>query len=91
MAPMPLPLPLPLPPPGCEVVISGTNADQLRARIATVAEDDKAGLVELGVELATSQCRQLLEHGVAGLHFYTMDRSKSALGIIERLRSESLL
>ena len=72
-------------------ICGATITDQLRARIATVAEGDKAGLVELGVELATSQCRQLLEHGVAGLHFYTMDRSKSALGIIERLRSESLL
>jgi methylenetetrahydrofolate reductase (NADPH) len=72
-------------------ICGATITDPLRARIATVAEDDKAGLVELGIELATGQCRELLERGVAGLHIYTMDRSKSTLGIIERLRSESLL
>lgn len=44
-----------------------------------------------GIEFATNQCRELLKHGVDGLHFYTMDRSKSVVQIINTLRAEKLL
>ena len=38
--------------------------------------DDKAA-VEVGVEWCTSQCRDLLAHGVEDLHFYTLMASES--------------
>ena len=37
------------------------------------------------------QCRDLLRHGVDGLHFYTMDRSDTIIEVVNRLREESLL
>ncbi len=46
----------------------------LDARLAAVGHDD-AQVMELGVEWATRQCRELLERGAPGLHFYTLNRS----------------
>jgi len=39
-----------------------------------------------GVEYATKQCRALIEHGVPGVHFYTLNRSRATQEIIGRLR-----
>jgi len=47
---------------------------ELDARLAAVGHDD-AQVLELGVEWATRQCRELLDRGVPGLHFYTLNRS----------------
>jgi methylenetetrahydrofolate reductase (NADPH) len=41
----------------------------------TEAEDDKERSLEIGVEWATLQCRELLAQGVPGIHFYTLNRS----------------
>ena len=68
-----------------------TITDDLRQGIAALPEDDKAALNDFGIEFATAQCRELLEAGVVGLHIYTMDRSSSAVGIVNRLRAEGLL
>jgi methylenetetrahydrofolate reductase (NADPH) len=46
----------------------------LDARLAAVGQDD-AQVMELGIEWATRQCRELLDRGVPGLHFYTLNRS----------------
>lgn len=68
-----------------------TITDEVRHGIASLPEDDKEALISFGIEFATSQCRELLEAGVPGLHFYTMDLSKSAVAIVNRLREEGLL
>lgn len=68
-----------------------TITDEVRQGIAALPEGDEAALVALGIELAVRQCREMLNAGVPGLHIYTMDRSQSAVGIVERLRSEGLL
>jgi methylenetetrahydrofolate reductase (NADPH) len=68
-----------------------TITDEVNQGITALPEDDKDALVEFGIEFATNQCRELLKAGVPGLHIYTMDRSKSAVGIVNQLRSEGLL
>jgi len=68
-----------------------TITDQVRRGIEALPEGDKEALADFGVEFAARQCRNLLGAGVPGLHIYTMDRSSSSVGIVERLRKEALL
>jgi len=49
------------------------------------AGDDDERTLEIGVEWATAQCRELLEHGAPGLHFYTLNRSPATRRIYEAL------
>lgn len=59
--------------------------------IAALDDDDKQGLLDFGIAYAVEQCVGLLKHRVPGIHFYTMDRSKSTTAIIENLRSDGYL
>jgi methylenetetrahydrofolate reductase (NADPH) len=68
-----------------------TITDEVKEGIAALPEDDKKALVDFGIEFAAQQCRELLKLGVPGLHFYTMDRSKSAVAIVGALRAEGLV
>jgi len=68
-----------------------TVTEEIRRGMAALPEGDKEALAAFGIELATRQCRELLEAGVPGLHIYTMDRSASAIAIVNQLRSEGLL
>ncbi len=72
-------------------ICGATITDDVRQGIAPLPEGDKEALVNFGVEFAVNQCRQLLKEGVPGLHFYTMDLSKSAVEIVNRLRKDELL
>jgi methylenetetrahydrofolate reductase (NADPH) len=47
---------------------------ELAARLER-AEDDPSRTLEVGVAWATSQCRELLDRGAPGLHFYTLNQS----------------
>jgi methylenetetrahydrofolate reductase (NADPH) len=53
---------------------AGDNADAVRA---------------VGVEHATAQCRDLLERGAPGIHFYTLNRSPATREILDRLRQKA--
>ncbi len=57
---------------------------ELAARLAEVEQDDES-TTALGIEWATMQCRELLEHGVPGIHFYTLNRSRATVAIFEKL------
>jgi methylenetetrahydrofolate reductase (NADPH) len=72
-------------------ICGATITAGLRDGIAALPEDDKAALLDFGIDFATRQCRELLQRGVPGLHIYTMDRSRSAAEIVRRLRAEDLL
>lgn len=52
------------------------------------AGDDEEAVWEIGVEHALQQCRELLEGGAPGIHFYTLNKSASTREILTRLRAE---
>jgi methylenetetrahydrofolate reductase (NADPH) len=45
---------------------------------------------KLGIEVATEQCADLLEHGVRYFHFYTLNQSDAVLQIISNLGLQNL-
>ena len=47
--------------------------------------DDAEGVKELGIEIATQLGAELLQRGVPGLHFYTMNSAQSTVGIAKNL------
>lgn len=63
----------------------------LKEKLDAVDPEDADAVLNLGIEFATEQCRGLLAKGVAGLHFYTMNRSRSTREILTRLKQEHRL
>lgn len=49
------------------------------------AGSDEEAVKRVGVHWATEQCRDLLDHNVAGLHFYTLNRSTATRDIYATL------
>ncbi len=68
-------------------ICGATIVDEIRQGLAALPAGDKKALLDFGIEFAANQCQELLKAGVPGLHIYTMDRSQSAVGIVNRLRS----
>jgi methylenetetrahydrofolate reductase (NADPH) len=50
------------------------------------AKDDMEKVRKIGIEHAVRQCRELLENKAPGIHFYTLNRSKATLAILEELK-----
>jgi methylenetetrahydrofolate reductase (NADPH) len=72
--------------------LCGTEiTDTLRNGIDGLLGGKKSDVENYGIDFAVNQCRELLKNGVAGLHFYTMDRSRSVTEIVNRLHEEKLL
>jgi len=49
-------------------------------------QDDLDKVREIGINHAIVQCRSLIKSGAPGIHFYTLNRSKATLAILESLR-----
>jgi methylenetetrahydrofolate reductase (NADPH) len=56
----------------------------LRAKLDELETDDEAA-AEFGIEYATRQCEELLRASVPGLHFYTLNKSRSTLQVLKNL------
>jgi len=56
----------------------------LQQRMAPYA-DDPAGFRAAGMDVTTELCARLLEEGVRGLHFYTLNRSTATAELVRRL------
>lgn len=52
-------------------------------------KDDPTAVMQLGVAHATVQCLELLQRGVPGIHFYTLNRSPASRMIVTALRARS--
>ena len=86
-----------LPPMGDSELISAANNRRIaklsKARIPveleaqlTAVEHDDDLTMEVGVEWTTVQCRELLERGVPGIHFYTMNKSPATRHVFRNLQ-----
>ena len=58
---------------------------RLERLLAKVEEDDE-GAARLGIDYATEQCERLLSFGAPGIHFYSLNKSRSVKAIFENLR-----
>ncbi|MEY3168773.1 MAG: hypothetical protein RL421_16 [Actinomycetota bacterium] len=65
--------------------LSGTPIpSQIQNRIEEVS-DDSLAVKQIGIEIAVELSTQLLDGGVPGLHFYTMNSAASTLEIVQRV------
>ena len=63
--------------------MNGTQIDlQLWQRLESADPDDR---VKLAVEAAHELCAQLVDFGVPGLHFYTMNQAEACVGVVRAL------
>jgi methylenetetrahydrofolate reductase (NADPH) len=67
-----------------------TITPEIRDGLSPLPEGDREAVIDYGIDVATNQCRELLDAGVPGLHLYTMDRASSVSKIVGRLRTEGL-
>lgn len=73
--------------------LSGTEVPVALADRFHALGDDEAAVRALGIEVATELCRDLLDLGAPGLHFYTLNRSTATreihrnLGLVSRVTS----
>jgi methylenetetrahydrofolate reductase (NADPH) len=58
--------------------------DPIHHQLEAFAHDDES-VRKLGVEVCTDLCRQLLDHGVPGIHFYCLNRHPSCAEILHNL------
>ena len=49
------------------------------------AGDDRERASKLGINKAAELCRELLDSGVPGIHFYTLNNSRPTLSVLQRL------
>jgi len=64
---------------------AGTRFPASLLRSIDRCKGDEDAVARVGVHWATEQCRDLLDHGVRGLHFYTLNRSMASRRIYETL------
>ena len=57
---------------------------KLEAPLVKVENDNEAA-VQLGIDYATEQCEGLIRFGVPGIHFYSLNKSRSVLAISKNL------
>lgn len=59
--------------------------EELLDRLRPV-QDDAGAVMATGIEWAITQCRDLLEAGAPGIHFYTLNKSHATRSILAALR-----
>ena len=62
--------------------------DQPLALVLFSGTDDKlnaAAVMAAGIEQAISQCRELLERGAPGIHFYTLNKSHATRSVLSAI------
>ena len=68
------------------VSLSGASIPPVFAEMLEKYGDDPEGLYEHGIQYAVDQIRDLIEHGVDGIHLYTMNNPEVSLEIYDRIK-----
>lgn len=58
--------------------------DRMMKGLNDLANDDEA-VTAYGIDYAVEQCRELLDRGVPGLHFYCLNKPRSTVEVVTRL------
>ena len=66
----------------CGATIPPNLLDQIEA-----VEDDREAVRHIGMYHATHQCLELIDRGVAGIHFYTLNRSAATRAVYQLIKS----
>jgi methylenetetrahydrofolate reductase (NADPH) len=64
----------------------GASIPPVLLRKIESVEDDPEAVRHVGAMHATTQCIQLIEQGVAGIHFYTLNRSAATRAIYQEIK-----
>ena len=64
---------------------AGTRFPAKLMRTLQRAEADPESVLRIGTHWATEQCLELLDQGVAGIHFYTLNKSGATVDIFKTL------
>jgi methylenetetrahydrofolate reductase (NADPH) len=67
-----------------ELALGAKIPAKLLRAVARCGDDDDA-VKRVGIHWATEQCRDLLDHQVRGIHFYTLNRSDATRQINDHL------
>jgi len=55
----------------------------------TANKEDKEAIKQIGLDFAVNQCNELLQNGVKGLHFYTLNKAFAVKTVLENLKINS--
>lgn len=67
---------------GTSVTLSGSSVPKELADLIANHGDDKEDMRKAGIDYAVRQIRDLKEHGIDGIHIYTMNRPKTTAEIV---------
>ncbi|NBC84207.1 MAG: methylenetetrahydrofolate reductase [NAD(P)H] [Bacteroidetes bacterium] len=65
--------------------MSGSSIPPELALALEEHQDDAKKSYQVGLDYTIKQCRELLENGAPGIHFYTLNKSRAAVDIFESL------
>ena len=73
-----------------ETALGAHYPARLLRSIARCGQDAQA-VRRVGILWATEQCRDLLDHDVRGIHFYTLNKSPAVRAVVAALRAEAAI
>lgn len=68
------------------VALSGASLPREFTEMISLYENSPEELYQQGIQYAVNQIRDLLEHGVDGIHLYTMNNPDVALAVYEKIK-----